>query len=122
LADKPLLKPLLDIPKLSAIVQNMVRQSIDSFVRKDISLAKRVVLSDTEVDKLRNGIQEELINEYLSRDGSTANRAVPLLLITRHLERISDHTTNIAEDVIYMVEAKIVKHHAEKLNNGSGCA
>lgn len=118
LVDKPHLKPLIDIPRLSAIAQDMVRDSIDSFVNKDIGLAKRVVLSDSEADKLRNSVQKELINDYMARDASTANRAVPLLLIARHLERICDHTTNIAENVIYMVEAKVVKHHPEKLENG----
>lgn len=118
LADKPLLKPLIDIPKLSAIAQNMVREAIDSFVKRDMGLARKVVLSDSEADKLRNLVQDELINDYLSRDPSSASRAVPLILIARHLERICDHTTNIAEDVIYMVGAKVVKHHPEKLNNG----
>lgn len=115
LVDKPLLKPLIDIPKLSTITQNMVRDSIDSFVKKDVELARKVVLSDSEADQLRNRVQEELINDYMARDASSADRAVPLLLIARHLERICDHTTNIAEDVIYMVEAKVVKHHQEEL-------
>ena len=115
LVDKPLLKPLIDIPKLSEIAQNMVRDSIDAFVKRDVSLAKKVVLSDEEADNLRNLVQEELINDYLAKDPSTAVRAVPLLLITRHLERICDHTTNIAEDVIYMVAGKVVKHHLEEL-------
>jgi phosphate transport system protein len=115
LADKPLLKPLVDTPKLSAIAQNMVRDAIDAFVNKDVALAKQVVLSDGEADKLRNLIQDELINDYMARDPSVAPRAVPLLLIARHLERICDHATNIAEDVIYMVEAKVVKHHPEEL-------
>lgn len=117
LADKPLLKPLIDIPKLSTIAQNMVRDAIDSFVKKDVGLAKKVVLSDSEADKLRNLVQDELINDYMARDAKTADRAVPLLLIARHLERICDHTTNIAEDVIYMVEAKVVKHHPEELED-----
>jgi phosphate transport system protein len=105
----------VDIPKLSTIAQNMVRDAIDSFVKKDIGLARKVVLSDPEADKLRNAVQDELINEYMARDATTAPRAVPLLLIARHLERICDHTTNIAEDVIYMVEGKVVKHHSEEL-------
>ncbi len=117
LVDKPLLKPLIDIPKLSTIAQNMVRDSIDAFVKKDVALAKKVVLSDEEADNLRNLVQEELINDYMAKDPTTAPRAVPLLLIVRHLERICDHTTNIAEDVIYMVEGKVVKHHPEKLKN-----
>ena len=115
LVNKPLLKPLIDIPKLSAIAQNMVRDSIDAFVNKDVNLAKKVVLSDSEADKLRNSVQDELINDYMAKDVKTAERAVALLLIARYLERICDHTTNIAEDVIYMVEGKVVKHHLEKL-------
>lgn len=115
LVDKPLLKPLIDIPKLSEIAQNMVRDCIDAFVKKDITLAKKVVLSDSQADKLRNLVQEELINDYMIKDSKTISRAVPLLLIARHLERICDHATNIAEDVVYMVEGKVVKHHSEEL-------
>lgn len=117
LVDKPILKPLIDIPKLSVVAQNMVRDAIDAFVKKDTALAKKVVLSDSEADRLRNLVQEELINDYMAKDPATADRAVPLLLIARHLERICDHATNIAEDVIYMVEAKVVKHHPEQLKN-----
>jgi len=115
LADKPLLKPLVDIPKLSTVAQNMVRDVIDAFVKKDVGLARKVLLSDSEADTLRNRVQEELINDYMAKDAKTAPRAVALLLIARHLERICDHATNIAEDVIYMVEGKVVKHHAAEL-------
>lgn len=115
LVDKPLLKPLIDIPKLSIVAQKMVQDSIDSFVKRDVDLAGKVVLADSEADQLRNLVQEELINDYMARDASTANRAVSLLLIARHLERICDHATNIAEDVVYMVKAKVVKHHREEL-------
>jgi phosphate transport system protein len=116
LADKPLLKPLIDIPKLSTVAQKMVGDAIDAFINKDTDLAKKVVFSDSEADKLRNLVQKELINDYMSKDPTTACRAVPLLLIARHLERICDHTTNIAEDVIYMVEGKVVKHRPEELS------
>ncbi len=115
IVDKPLLKPLIDIPKLAVVAQNMIKMSIDSFVKEDISLAKKVLLSDCEADQLRNVIQEELIEGYMVKDGTTAPRAVQLLLIARFLERICDHTTNIAEDVIYMVQAEVVRHHPEKL-------
>ncbi len=115
LVDKPLLKPLIDTPKLAVICQEMVRDAIDAFVSRDVALAKKVAVSDAEADKLRNFIADELVNDYLAKDPSTASRAVPLLLIARHLERICDHATNIAEDVIYMVEAKVVKHHKEEL-------
>ena len=115
LVDKPLLKPLVDIPKLTAVAQNMVKMAIDSFVTGDIALAKKVLLSDPEADHLGDLIQKELIDDYMVKNGSTAPRAVQLLLIARFLERICDHTTNIAEDVIYMVQAEVVKHHPEKL-------
>ena len=115
LSDKPLLKPLIDIPKLSEVAQNMVRQAIDSFIKKDIGLANKVIASDEEADKLRDRICAELINDYMSKDTSSATRAVPLLLIARHLERICDHASNIAEDIIYMVEGKMIKHHHEEL-------
>jgi phosphate transport system protein len=115
LIDKPILKPLIDIPKLSVVAQNMVRDAIDAFVKRDVSLAKQVMCADSEADRLRNLVQEELINDFMAKDIGTASRAVPLLLIARHLERICDHATNIAEDIIYMVEGKVVKHHSGDL-------
>ncbi|MDD5422356.1 MAG: phosphate signaling complex protein PhoU [Candidatus Omnitrophota bacterium] len=115
IVNKPLLKPLVDIPKLTVVAQNMVKMAVDSFVKGDVELAKKVILSDGEADKLRNLITKELIEDYMAKDASTAPRAVQLLLIARFLERICDHATNIAEDVIYMVQAEVVKHHPEKL-------
>ena len=115
IVDKPLLKPLIDIPKLTVIAQSMVKMAVDSFVNGDVELAKKAILSDGEADKLRNVITKELIEDYMAKDASTAPRAVQLLLIARFLERICDHATNIAEDVIYMVQAEVVKHHPEKL-------
>jgi len=115
LVDKPLLKPLVDIPKLAFVAQNMVKMSIDSFIKSDIELAKKVLLSDPEANNFRDTIQKELIEDYMAKDSSSVPRAVQLLLIARFLERICDHTTNIAEDVIYMVQAEVVKHHPEKL-------
>ena len=115
LVDKPHLKPLVDIPKLTAIAQGMVKTALDSFISGDIDSAKKVLLSDPDADNLRNLIQKELVEDYMAKDSSTCPRAVQLLLITRFLERICDHATNIAEDVIYMVQAEVVKHHPEKL-------
>jgi len=115
LVGKPLLKPLVDIPKLTLVAQNMVKMAVDSFVTEDVELAKKAILADGEADELRNSIAKELIEDYMAKDASTAPRAVQLLLIARFLERICDHATNIAEDVIYMVQAEVVKHHPEKL-------
>ncbi|MBU2530772.1 MAG: phosphate signaling complex protein PhoU [Elusimicrobia bacterium] len=117
LADEPLLKPLIDIPKLTVIARQMVKKSIDAFIERDEKMAQEVILNDCEADKLRDLIQKELTDEYMVKDGTTAPRAIPLLLVARHLERICDHATNIAEDVIYMVRAKVVKHHFEELKN-----
>lgn len=119
IVDKPLLKPLVDIPKLAAIAQEMVRGAIDAFVRGDIELARKVLLKDPEANAFRNEIHKELVEDYMAKDPSTAPRAVQLLLIARFLERICDHTTNIAEDVIYLVGAQVVRHHPEKLKDGS---
>ena len=115
IVDKPLLKPLVDIPKLTVIAQNMVKMAVDSFINGDVELAKKAILTDGEADNLRNAITRELIEDYMAKDASTALRAVQLLLIARFLERICDHATNIAEDVIYMVQAEVVKHHPENL-------
>jgi phosphate transport system protein len=115
LVGKPLLKPLIDIPKLAGLARQMTKDALDAFVNKDAELAVSVILRDSEADKLRNLVQKELVDDYMSKDSSTASRAVPLLLIARHLERICDHATNIAEDIIYMVNAKVVKHHPEEI-------
>ena len=115
LADKPLLKPLVDIPKLTVLAQRMTHQVVEAFIKKDPALAEAVIRMDPEADALRNLVQDELIYDYMAKDQDTAPRAVPLLLIARHLERICDHATNIAEEVIFMCSAEVVKHHPEKL-------
>jgi phosphate transport system protein len=115
LSGKPLVKPLVDIPQLAAIALVMMRDAITSFIERNQELAGKVIVLDAEADKLRNAVQKELIYDYMMKDVSVVPRAVPLLLVARHLERICDHATNIAEDVIYMQTAKVVKHHPEKL-------
>lgn len=115
LAGKPLLKPLVDIPRLAVLAQGMTKGALDSFIKADVPLAKSVILRDKDADTMRNKVQAELINDYIAKDKSAVSRAIPLLLIARHLERVCDHATNIAEDVIYMAEARVVKHHQEKL-------
>lgn len=115
IAQQPPLKPLVDIPKLAQNAKWMVKNAIDAFVTEDEKLAKEVILSDSKSNELRNHIADELVNEYMVKDGATAPRAVPLLLYARDLERICDHAAAISEDVIYMLQAKYIKHHRERL-------
>lgn len=115
IADLPQLKPLIDIPRLAGLAQSMLRDAVDAFVNRDVDLARHVIKRDDEADHMRDLVQSELVNDYLAKDPSTAVRAVALILVARYLERICDHTTNIAEDVIYMVRAEFVKHHPEVL-------
>jgi phosphate transport system protein len=115
IVEHPILKPLVDIPKLADLATHMTREAIDSFVNKDEELAKKVILMDVEADRLKKEISDELVNEYIVKDGTTAPRAVPLLLVARDLERICDHASYIAEDVIFMINAKVVKHHRDEL-------
>jgi phosphate transport system protein len=117
IADQSHLKPLVDIPKLGDQAKYMVKSSLDAFVKRDEELAKKVILSDDVSNRLRTLVMTELINDYMVKDGTTAHRAVPLLLITRDLERICDHAASIAEDVIYMIKAKMVKHNRKMLEN-----
>jgi len=109
--DQPPLKPYIDLPHLSELVQKMVRNSLDAFVRKDVALATEVCSSDDEVDGLYKQIFRELLT-YMIEDPKTVSRALHLLLISRNLERIADHATNIAEDVIYYVEGRDIRHSA----------
>jgi phosphate transport system protein len=118
----PQLKPLIDIPRMAEMVQNMVRDAINAFVNGDADLAKNVCERDDEVDHLNNQVFRELLT-YMLEDASTIHRAVDLILVGRHLERIADHATNIGEDVIYMVKGKTIKHHVEegRLTNLQPC-
>jgi len=109
LAGQPLIKPLIDIPKLARLAQKMTRESIESFITLDGELARGVRAQDDEADSLRDLITREL-TEIINRDCGAAVRAIPLVLVARHLERICDHATNIAESVVYVAEAKLIKH------------
>jgi phosphate transport system protein len=108
----PLLKPLIDIPRMAEMAQNMVKDSIDAFINRDDQSARDVCERDDEVDDLNNQIFRELLT-YMMQDPTTIKRAVDLILVARHLERIADHATNISEDVIYYVKGKTIKHHCE---------
>jgi phosphate transport system protein len=103
-------KPLIDIPRMGGIAQRMLRDALDAFVRRDTELAHSVLAADDELDALKTQIFRELLTFMLS-DPGTIEPALDLILISRHLERIGDHATNIAEDVIFMVSAKDVRHH-----------
>ena len=109
---QPELKPLIDVPKMAELVQLMVRDSIDGFVWRNSQLARDVLKRDDTIDELKDRTYDELIN-CIAKDGSTAPRALQLILVSRHLERIADHATNIAEDVVYLVEGVDVRHHSE---------
>ena len=115
ISDKPLLKPLVDIPLLSDAAKRMTGQAIEAFVNSDTALAKKVILSDSEADELKRRVEKELVYDYMVKDGSTSDRAVPLLLAARHLERVCDHAVSMSEDIIYMVSAVVVRHHPEEL-------
>ncbi len=110
---EPLLKPLIDIPRMAILAQKMVKDAIDALVNKDEALARDVCERDDEVDSLNNQIFRELLT-YMIQDPKTITRVVELILVGRHLERIADHATNIAEGVIYFVKGKTIKHHIEE--------
>jgi phosphate transport system protein len=112
LMKQPLVKPLIDIPRMAHLVESMVRQSLDSFVKRDAELARSVLLADDAVDRLRDSMYEELVG-FMQRDASTVSRALDLIFVARNLERIADHATNIAEDVLFLVKGVDVRHHAD---------
>jgi len=113
LIERPNVKPLLDIPRMSGIVNGMLRDSINAFIQEDSLLAKNVCERDDQVDELRGQILRELIT-YMSADVSTIERALHIIRISGNLERIADLTTNIGEEVIFMVEGRVLKHHQEE--------
>jgi phosphate transport system protein len=105
----PPLKPLIDIPRMADIAQEMLKASLDAFVNGDDALALETIHRDDEVDQLKDQVFRELLT-YMMSDPSTIPRAMELILVSRHLERIGDHATNICEDVIFMVKGKDVRH------------
>lgn len=113
LLKKPILKPLIDIPKMAEISQQMVMDAIKSLLEGNVSLAKAVRERDDEVDNLRDQIFRELLT-YMMEDSGNVKRAMALISVARYLERIGDHATNIAEDVTYMISGKDVRHPLRK--------
>lgn len=113
LIENPLVKPLIDIPKEADITIHMLKDSIDSFVKEDSDLAKKVCERDNKIDNLNDQIFRELIT-YMFSDPSTIERSIKLIQISNNFERIADLATNICEDVIYIVEGKVIKHHKDE--------
>jgi phosphate transport system protein len=103
------LKPYIDLPTMANIVQTMVKESLDAFVKEDVQLALKVTQDDEKVDNYLDQIFRELLT-YMMQDARTISRATRLLFISKNLERMADHAVNIAELVIFMVEGKIIRH------------
>jgi len=113
LLKQPPLKPLIDIPHMAVLAQKMVKNSLEAFAHHDPKLAKSVCEDDDAVDRLNNQVFRELL-DYMIKDTKNVNRAVDLILVSRNLERIADHATNISEDVIFIEEGRNIKHHIEE--------
>jgi phosphate transport system protein len=112
LIHEPSVNAQIDIPYMATLVESMVRKSLDSFVKRDSDLARNVLKSDDAVDSLRNGIYKEMVR-FMEENPGSIPQALSLVFIARNLERIADHATNIAEDVLFLVEGIDVRHHAE---------
>lgn len=108
--DHPPVKQLIDIPRMGTVAQAMLRDALDAYVRRDIDLARAVLNADDELDALKTQVFRELLT-YMLQDPATIQPSLDLILVSRHLERIGDHATNVAEDVIFMVSAQDVRHH-----------
>jgi phosphate transport system protein len=106
----PPVKKLIDIPQMGDIAQSMLRDALDAFVKRDTRLAHQVLNEDDRLDSLKTQVFRDLLT-YMLKDQSTVEPSLDLILVSRHLERIGDHATNIAEDVIFMVSALDVRHH-----------
>lgn len=109
LCREPQLKPLIDLPRMAAIAQGMLRQALDAFVREDADLALQVCHQDDEVDQLTDQVMRELLT-FMLEDPHTISRALRLIFVAKYLERLADHATNIAEMVIFMVKGKSIRH------------
>jgi len=112
LMSRPLVKPLFGIPKMAELAQSMVHKSLNAFVNRDAELARSVLTSDDAVDDLKDAIYQESIH-FMESNPSTVAAAVDLMFVAHNLERIADHATNIAEDVLFLVKGVDVRHHAE---------
>ena len=109
----PLVKPMVDIPTMASLVQSMLLKCLDAFVTGDESLARSVLSADDEVNHLRDAVYTEMV-ATMQRDPGVIPAAIDLIFVARNLERIGDHTTNIAEDVVFLIKGVDVRHHAEE--------
>lgn len=106
LGKEPLVKPLVDIPRMEVQVQEMIRDTLDAFRANDAELARRAAAKDDAVDDLRNHVLHDLL-DIMIKDPQTVPRALELLIVARHLERAADHITNVCERVVYMVTGEL---------------
>ena len=108
----PELKPLVDIPRMAEICQSMIRDTLDAFVYQKTDLARQMPQRDHEIDQLNRKVQSDLTEIMLGNSGSIV-RALKLMRVAQSLERIGDHVTNIAEEIVYLFEARDIRHHQE---------
>ena len=111
----PLLKPLIDIPRMADIAQGMVKDALDAFVKLDPELARQVCRRDDELDLLRDQIFRELLTYMRGGQPDTVDRAIHLILVSRHIERIGDHSSNISENTVFLAEGRIIRHQKDTL-------
>jgi phosphate transport system protein len=112
---KPLM-PKVDIPYMAKLAQDMIRDSLDAFIKRDPELAKSVLKSDDAVDALRDRMYDEIV-QFMEEDSNHVHPGIDHIFIARGLERLADHATNIAEDVLFFVQGIDVRHHAEQIEN-----
>jgi phosphate transport system protein len=112
LAELPQLKPLVDVPRMAELACGMLHEALDAFVGADAETARRICRRDDDVDSLNRQLFRELLS-YMIEDPSTITRAMELILVARNLERVGDMATNVAEEVVFIAEARVIKHHAE---------
>jgi len=114
LAEQPMLKPLVDIPRMANLAVGMLHDALDAYVQNDGDRARLLVRRDDEVDLLNRQVFRELVT-FMIEDHATITRAMELILVARNLERVADLATNVAEEVVFIAEARIIKHHAEEM-------
>jgi phosphate transport system protein len=111
---QPPVKPLIDLPRMGELALKMLREALDAFVSRDVRLAQGVLRQDDWLDAVKDQIFREVLT-YMLGDSRTVEPGIDLILLSRHLERVGDHATNIAEDVIFIIEARDVRHRSSRL-------